>query len=150
MKAAATRQTRAPVMLKRAYERAAPTDGIRVLVDRLWPRGLDKRQVAAEIWLKDAAPSDALRRWFGHDPNRWDAFRAKYRAELARRGDVLARLDEMRRSGRLTLVYSARDEAHNQAVVLREVLEERSFSGRQRPAAQRPRTRPRIRKGDPQ
>lgn len=150
MKAASMRRTRAPVKLKRAYEQPAPTDGIRVLVDRLWPRGLGKRQVAAEIWLKDAAPSDALRRWFGHDPNRWDAFRAKYRAELARRGEVLAQLDELRRRGPLTLVYSARDEAHNQAVVLREVLEERRFSGRQRPAAQRPRTRPRIRKGDPQ
>jgi uncharacterized protein YeaO (DUF488 family) len=151
MKAASTRRTRAPVKLKRAYEPPAPTDGIRVLVDRLWPRGLDKRQVAAEIWLKDSAPSDALRRWFGHDANRWDAFRAKYRAELARRGDVLARLDEMRRSGPLTLVYSARDEAHNQAVVLREVLEERGFSGRNRTRPPSPRTRsPRTRKGDPQ
>lgn len=148
--AASTRRTRPQVKLKRAYEQSAPSDGVRVLVDRLWPRGLDKHQVAAEIWLKDAAPSDRLRRWYGHDPNRWDAFRAQYRAELARRGDVLARLDELRRHGPLTLVYSARDEAHNQAVVLREILEERSFSGRQRPAAQRPRTRPRIRKGDPQ
>lgn len=147
MNTAATRRTRAPVKLKRAYEQPAPSDGVRVLVDRLWPRGLDKRQVAAGIWLKDAAPSDALRRWFGHDPNRWDAFRAKYRAELARRGDLLAQLDQLRRRGPLTLVYSARDEAHNQAVVLREVLEERSFSGRQRAGAQRLRSRPHTRKG---
>jgi uncharacterized protein YeaO (DUF488 family) len=147
---ASTRRSRAPVMLKRAYEAPAPADGLRVLVDRLWPRGLNKRQVATEVWLKDAAPSDALRRWYGHDPARWDAFRARYRAELALRGDVLARLDELRRRGPLTLVYSARDETHNQAVVLREVLDERGLPGRQRPRAPRPRTGPRTRKGGPQ
>jgi uncharacterized protein YeaO (DUF488 family) len=91
-----------------------------------------------------------LRRWFGHDPDRWNAFRTRYRAELARRGDVLARLDELRRRGPLTLVYSARDEAHNQAVVLREVLEERGFPGRNRLRPPRPGTRPRTGKGDPQ
>jgi uncharacterized protein YeaO (DUF488 family) len=131
------------VKLKRAYERPAVDDGVRVLVDRLWPRGLAKRQVAADLWLKDAAPSDALRRWFGHDPLRWERFRAKYRAELARRADIVDQLDGLRHRGPLTLVYSARDEAHNQAVVLREVLE-----ARRRHPSRRPRTGPGIRKGD--
>lgn len=139
-------RTRAPVKVKRAYEPPASTDGVRVLVDRLWPRGLDKRRVAAAVWLKDAAPSDALRRWFGHDPDRWDAFRTKYRAELARREDVLAQLDALRRRGPLTLVYSARDEAHNQAVVLREVLEARS--AHERPG-RRLRSSPDTRKAAP-
>lgn len=137
-----------PVKLKRAYERPAVDDGVRVLVDRLWPRGLAKRQVAADVWLKDAAPSDALRRWFGHDPRRWESFRAKYRAELAQRADILQRLDGLRHRGPLTLVYSARDEARNQAVVLREVLEERRVAGPRRRASRRPRARPEIRKGD--
>jgi uncharacterized protein YeaO (DUF488 family) len=136
------------VKLKRAYERPAVDDGVRVLVDRLWPRGLAKRQVAADVWLKDAAPSDALRRWFGHDPRRWESFRAKYRAELAQRADILQRLDGLRHRGPLTLVYSARDEARNQAVVLREVLEERRVAGPRRRASRRPRARPEIRKGD--
>ena len=88
--------------LKRAYEAPAPGDGVRVLVDRLWPRGLSKEQLAIDFWLKDAAPSDALRRWYGHDPRRWNAFALKYRAELARRTDPLRLLDELRRRGRVT------------------------------------------------
>ena len=112
--------------LKRAREAATPHDGMRVLIDRLWPRGLTKDRVAADLWLKDAAPSDALRRWFAHDPRRWDAFARKYRAELAERDDLLALLDGLRERERLTLVYDARDSAHNNAVVLRDVLEERS------------------------
>ena len=114
------------IALKRAREAAAPHDGMRVLIDRLWPRGLTKDRVAADLWLKDAAPSDALRRWFAHDPRRWDAFARKYRAELAERDDLLALLDGLRERERLTLVYDARDSAHNNAVVLRDVLEERS------------------------
>ncbi|MFO1364800.1 MAG: DUF488 family protein [Burkholderiales bacterium] len=141
VKARAARGTPRPVNLKRAYEPPARGDGTRVLVDRLWPRGLTEDQVAADLWLKDAAPSDALRRWFGHDPRRWEGFRAKYRRELAQRADLLERLDALRRRAPLTLVYGARDETHNQAVVLREVLEERG-----RPA--RPtRTGPGARKG---
>jgi uncharacterized protein YeaO (DUF488 family) len=134
-----------PVKIKRAYERPAGDDGVRVLVDRLWPRGLAKREVEADVWLKDAAPSDELRRWFAHDPRRWEAFRAKYRAELAQRGNVLEQLDGLQRRGPLTLIYGARDETHNQAVVLREVLEER-----RRRASRRPRTAPETRKGDPE
>ena len=120
-----TRGTRCAVGLKRAYEQPSPDDGMRVLVDRLWPRGLSKEQLAVDFWLKDAAPSDRLRRWYGHEPRRWESFAAKYRAELAQRTDLLRLLDELRRRGRVTLLYGARDTARNNAVVLREVLEER-------------------------
>ena len=125
-----TRGTRCAVCLKRAYERPSPSDGMRVLVDRLWPRGLSKEQLAVDFWLKGAAPSDALRRWYGHEPRRWESFAAKYRAELTQRTDLLQLLDELRRRGRVTLLYGARDAARNNAVVLREVLEERSFAER--------------------
>ena len=110
--------------LKRAYERPAAGDGMRVLVDRLWPRGLSKERLAADLWLKEAAPSEALRRWYGHDPHRWESFAAKYRAELAERADLLRLLDERRRRGPVTLIYGARDADRNNAVVLRDVLQE--------------------------
>lgn len=103
---------------------------MRVLVDRLWPRGLSREQLAVDFWLKDAAPSDSLRRWYRHESRRWETFAAKYRAELAQRPDLLRLLDELRRRGRITLLYGARDTAHNNAVVLRGVLEERSCAGR--------------------
>lgn len=115
--------------MKRAYERSSPDDGMRVLVDRLWPRGLSKDHLAVDFWLKDAAPSEKLRRWYGHDPRRWESFAAKYRAELAQRTDLLRLLDELRRRGRVTLLYGARDTIRNNAVVLREVLEERGCAG---------------------
>ena len=124
------RGTRCAVGLKRAYEQPSPDDGMRVLVDRLWPRGLSKEQLAVDFWLKDAAPSDALRRWYGHKPHRWESFAAKYRTELAQRTDLLRLLDELRRRGRVTLLYGARDTARNNAVVLRKVLEERRCAGR--------------------
>ena len=114
---------------------------MRVLVDRLWPRGLNKTQLAVDFWLKDAAPSDALRRWYGHQPGRWASFAAKYRAELAQRANVLRLLDELRRRGRVTLLYSARDTARNNAVVLREVLEERRSLGKRAPTKVTPQTR---------
>ncbi len=116
--------------LKRAYEPPSPDDGMRVLVDRLWPRGLSKEQLAVDLWLKEVAPSDELRHWYGHEPSRWKSFAAKYRAELAQRTDLLRLLDELRRRGQVTLLYGARDTTGNNAVVLREVLEERSFSGK--------------------
>ncbi len=125
-----SRGARRAVDLKRAYERPAPGDGMRVLVDRLWPRGLSKEKLAVDFWLKDAAPSDALRRWYGHDPRRWESFAAKYRAELAHQPDLLRLLDELRRRGRVTLLYGARDTARNNAVVLRQVLDERRITGR--------------------
>lgn len=108
--------------MKRAYEPASRDDGTRVLVDRVWPRGLTKAKAAIDQWMKDVAPSTELRQWFGHDPERWTEFRRRYRAELARRPDLLKELRAIARDGRLTLVYSARDEQHNQAVVLRERL----------------------------
>lgn len=113
----------ARVLLKRAYDRASPDDGVRVLVDRLWPRGLTRDEVAVDFWLKEVAPSAGLRRWFGHERRRWRAFVKKYREELARRPDTLRLLHELRRRGRVTLLYGARDTSRNHAVVLREILE---------------------------
>lgn len=124
------RGARCAVDLKRAYERPSPDDGMRVLVDRLWPRGLSKGQLAVDFWLKDVSPSDALRRWYGHDPRRWKSFATKYRAELAPKTDLLRLLDELRHRGRVTLLYGARDTARNNAVVLREVLDEQRFTAR--------------------
>jgi len=111
------------IRLKRAYEAPSAEDGLRVLVDRLWPRGLAKSEAAIDRWLKEVAPSSELRRWFGHDPRKWDQFRRKYQNELSGRGDLLKELRQAAREGPLTLVYSARDQEHNQAVVLRDVLE---------------------------
>ena len=124
----ATGTARRAVVVKRAREAASIDDGMRVLVDRLWPRGLTKERVAADLWLREVAPSDALRRWFDHEPSRWIAFSHKYRAELADRPDLLRLLDELRRSARLTLVYDAGDAEHNHAVVLQQLLSERPFT----------------------
>ncbi len=110
------------VRIKRAYEAPAPGDGTRVLVDRLWPRGVSKADAGITLWMKDVAPSSELRKWFGHDPGRWEEFRRRYRTELAGKKAQVAELRELARKGPLTLIYSARDEAHNQAVLLRETL----------------------------
>ena len=110
------------IRLKRAYAPADPEDGARILVDRLWPRALAKADAALDGWMKDIAPSTALRQWFAHDPARWDAFRERYAEELRAHADLLEQLRERARHGPVTLVYSARDEAHNDAVVLREIL----------------------------
>src|SRR5271156_3353901 len=110
------------VRLKRAYLPPSSEDGARVLVDRLWPRGLRKSDAGIDRWLKEAAPSTELRRWFGHDPSRWDEFRCRYKAELSRNAEILNGLRAIAQKGRLTLVYAARDELHNEAVVLRDVL----------------------------
>lgn len=110
------------IRLKRAHERPSPGDGVRVLVDRLWPRGLRKADAAIDRWLKELAPSTELRQWFGHDPGRWDEFRRRYRGELSAHPDLLNELRAMAREGPLTLVYAARDEGHNDAVVLRDML----------------------------
>ena len=110
--------------MRRAY--AAPThnDGHRVLVDRVWPRGVSKEDIDIDEWAKDVAPSDDLRKWFGHDPERWDEFQSRYRQEL-QGSDALAALVERARSKRITLVYGAHDEHHNQAIVLQMVIDER-------------------------
>lgn len=118
------RRRSSPVAVKRVYDKADAHDGVRVLVDRLWPRGVSKARAAADYWLKEAGPSDALRQWFGHDPRRWKAFSRKYRAELATRAAVLNQLVELRRRGPLTLLFAARDTEHNNAVVLRDLLEQ--------------------------
>lgn len=110
--------------LKRVYEPPARDDGLRVLVDRLWPRGLKKDEAAIDLWLKEIAPSGALRRWFGHDPAKWPEFQRRYRDELQNRQAEIATLRDQGGSGTVTLLYGARDETHNQAVVLKEFLEE--------------------------
>ena len=110
------------IQLKRAYEPAAPEDGERYLVDRLWPRGVKKDALILTNWLKEIAPSSSLRRWFGHDPARWTEFRRRYREELKSHEATLKPLRDAVKRGTVTLVYSARDEEHNQAVVLREFL----------------------------
>ena len=109
------------VTLKRAYEPPTAADGARILVDRLWPRGVAKADAAIDLWLKDVAPSTELRRWFAHDPAKWPEFRRRYRAEL-RGSPALAELRSLARKGHVTLVYSAKDEVHNDAVVLGELL----------------------------
>jgi uncharacterized protein YeaO (DUF488 family) len=110
------------VRVKRAYAPPAAEDGTRILVDRLWPRGLRKSAAAIDRWVKDVAPSSELRRWFNHDPARWDEFQRRYRAELSHQTALLDELRDLARQRPLTLVYGARDEQHNDAVVLREVL----------------------------
>lgn len=109
------------IQLKRAYEAAAPADGTRVLVDRLWPRGVSKDEAHVDHWLKEVGPSTALRQWFGHDPAKWEEFRTRYREEL-RHNAAWDALVALARQGPLTLVYAAKDQAHNNAVVLRQML----------------------------
>ncbi len=112
----------AQLRLKRAYDAPDPGDGARVLVDRLWPRGLRKADAGLTAWMKDAAPSPALRQWFGHDPARWVEFGRRYRAELRQKAPVLEALRALAQARPLTLVYAARDPQYNHARVLREVL----------------------------
>lgn len=110
------------VRLKRAYESPARSDGYRVLIDRLWPRGVSKEEAQLDEWARELAPSSELRRWFAHDPARFDEFRRRYLDELAPQGEKLRELRRRARAGTLTLVYGARDSEHNDAVVLAEVL----------------------------
>ena len=114
-----------PPRLKRAYAPPDPADGTRVLVERLWPRGLTKQAAAVDHWAKDAAPSPALRTWYGHVPARWPEFQARYRAELAERADAVADLVTLCRLGPVTFIYAARDETRNGAVVLAEYVTKR-------------------------
>lgn len=115
-----------PIAVKRAYDPPDPADGCRVLVDGLWPRGVAKDALRLDDWIREIAPSAALRRWFGHEPARWNGFRERYFAELDDRPDAVARLRATARGGRLTLVFAARDEAHNNAVALKAYLERRT------------------------
>lgn len=113
-----------PIAIKRAYDEPTQEDGTRILVDRLWPRGLSKEQAHIDVWLKEIAPSDELRKWFAHDPEKFSEFRRRYKAELASGEaiDALGQLHELARQGPVTLVYAAHDNEHNNAVVLRDLL----------------------------
>ena len=111
------------IKVKRAYEAASKDDGLRILVERLWPRGVSKPKAQIDLWLKDLAPSTELRKWYGHDPARWPQFRKRYRAELDGQGDVLALLRYVTEERTVTFVYAASDEERNSAVALKELLE---------------------------
>ncbi len=117
-----TAKRRDAIRLKRAYEDAAPDDGQRFMVERLWPRGVRKAALPLDGWLKSAAPSPGLRKWFGHDPEKWAEFRRRYFAELKQHEAALAPLREAIRAGPVTLVYGSRDTEHNAAVALRDFL----------------------------
>jgi uncharacterized protein YeaO (DUF488 family) len=110
------------IRLKRAYEPPEPSDGYRILIDRLWPRGVSRARAALDEWEPELAPSPGLRRWFGHDPGRFEEFRRRYVEELRDRRPHLTALRRRAREGTVTLLYGARDEEHNDAVVLAEVL----------------------------
>jgi uncharacterized protein YeaO (DUF488 family) len=114
------------IQIKRVYNGPEAQDGLRILVDRVWPRGFSKERVRMTEWRKELAPSTPLRKWFGHDPAKWSEFRKRYRAELKQSGqlDALKALAQLSSRKTITLVYSAADEEHNQAVVLKELLEE--------------------------
>ena len=118
------------IAVKRVYQAVDDGDGARFLVERLWPRGVRKDALVLEAWLKDVAPSTMLRRWFGHDPARWQEFCQRYAAELDARPDAWAPIMEARRSGTVTLLYSAHDTEHNNAVALKSYLEARSVEYR--------------------
>ncbi len=114
---------KATIRLKRAYEEPAPDDGSRILVERLWPRGVSKDKAAIDLWLKELAPSTELRKWYGHDPDKWEEFRRRYRAELADKGEVLDDLRGRLKEGPITFVFAAKDREQNSAVVLKEYME---------------------------
>jgi uncharacterized protein YeaO (DUF488 family) len=114
------------IKIKRVYEKPAKEDGWRVLVDRLWPRGMKKEAAHLDVWMKDVAPSNALRKWFGHKPQRWSEFRKEYRAELAKNKALVSELKKMAKEhGTLTLLFGAKNEEHNEAVVLADALKAR-------------------------
>ncbi len=112
------------IRTRRAYEDMADNDGFRVLVDRIWPRGVSKKDLELDDWCKDVAPSDKLREWFGHDPEKWGEFQRRYRNELDQ-NDAFNALLNKARDGRVTLIYGAKDETHNNAVALRDYLREK-------------------------
>ena len=113
------------IKLKRVYENPSAEDGLRVLVDRLWPRGLTKERAAVDLWMKDVAPSTELRKWFGHDPAKWKQFQLRYRKELQEKKEFLQELKRKSKGHTVTLVYGSRDEEHNEALILREILARR-------------------------
>ena len=114
------------IRLKRVYESAAAGDGVRYLIERLWPRGVRKRSLQMEAWLKDAGPSTELRKWFSHDPQKWKEFRRRYFAELDRAPDSWAPIRDAAAKGTVTLLYSSHDAEHNNAVALKEYIEHKA------------------------
>lgn len=108
--------------IKRVYDKPEKVDGTRILVDRVWPRGMTKEKASVELWLKDIGPSNELRKWFAHDPVKWKEFQKRYAAELKKNEAIVSQLKEYTKNGTVTLVYSAKDEEHNQAVVIRDFL----------------------------
>ncbi len=110
------------IKLKRVYGQPSADDGYRILVDRLWPRGLTKEKAALDLWLKDVGPSNELRKWFGHDPVLWDEFKRRYFQELAEKTALIQQIQEKADAGMVTLVYAAHDSEHNNAVALAEYL----------------------------
>jgi uncharacterized protein YeaO (DUF488 family) len=112
------------IKIKRVYDSPAKDDDFRILVDRLWPRGLTKEKAKVDLWLKEIAPSNDLRNWFAHDPKKWQEFKSKYRAELKNKPEMLAKIKQMEKEkGTVTFLYSAKDEEHNNAVALKVILE---------------------------
>lgn len=108
--------------IKRVYEEPDKEDGLRILVDRLWPRGLTKEKASVDLWLKDIAPSTELRKWFGHDPDKWVEFKKRYRSELKENEEKVSLLKDQMKKGIVTLVYGAKDKEHNEALILKELL----------------------------
>ncbi|MEZ6142565.1 MAG: DUF488 domain-containing protein [Zavarzinella sp.] len=114
------------IRLKRAYDEPSKQDGMRILVERLWPRGVSKEKAAVDLWLKDLTPSTELRKWYGHDPEKWDEFRKRYWSELGEKGDLLMLLKHRTTEGTVTFVFAASDEERNSAVALKEYLEKKT------------------------
>ena len=111
------------IKVKRVYDSPEPSDGFRILVDRLWPRGLSKEQAKVDLWLREVAPSDELRKWFAHDPSKWGDFQKRYTEELQTKGELLHKIWESERGkGTVTLLYSTKDETHNNAAALGNIL----------------------------
>ncbi len=131
--------------LKRVYDPPAASDGTRYLVERLWPRGIKKTDLPLDGWLKDLAPSTELRQWFGHDPAKWEEFRRRYFAELDQHAEDVQPLVRQARRGRVTLLYSAHDTEHNNAVALKEYVQQHMPAGTAPPATTRQRQRQRVR-----
>jgi uncharacterized protein YeaO (DUF488 family) len=111
------------IKIKRVYESPDESDGTRILVDRLWPRGLTKERAGVDLWVKEIAPRTELRKWFEHDPAKWKRFRGRYQTELRNNDDLVRLLERKAREGPITLLYAARDEKHNEALVLKQFLE---------------------------
>lgn len=116
------------IKVKRIYDPVSPDDGKRILVDRLWPRGIKKNEAEINEWLKDIAPSDGLRKWFSHDPNKWQEFKNRYIKELKNNSELIERLKAVAKKEKVTLLFSAKDVEHNNAVVLKEVIEKKKLN----------------------